>query len=327
MSDDVLVHEFMHSMHDKEPFSNALEGHDGESMEESFGDLWGEWIDQTNGLGDDSNEVKWLFGEDYDWPDLADRCPEVGYDADMIAVRCLYDPTRVANILTAAVYGGASPDRLSDRRGPPYSHYLDAGISNKLGYLLTDGTSGETNNAFNGYTFSGLEIPTTAQLFFECLVLLPNSPDFNDLGCVMQLAAINNGLTESQREIVEKACRAVEVYVVDSRFCVRNSSSVPVAWIDELGNLVLTGTLTQNTTPTATGNDEFRVQDSDGSDVAIIDMSNGNMSLAGSVQATWANPSEGSDDFIIKDSSAATVAYIDESGNLYLKGDLYEQPE
>ena len=327
MSDDVLVHEFMHSMYSKMPFSCSLNGPDANAMSESFGDLWGEWIDQINGLGNDSNGVKWLFGEDYDWADLADRCFEVGYDADMIAVRCLYDPNRVANILTAAVDGGASPDRLSNRLGPPYSHYLDAGISNKLGYLITDGTSGESGGAFNTYTFSGLGIPTTAQLFFESLVLLPDSPDFNDLGCVMQLAAINNALTESQREIVENACRAVEVYVVDSRFCVRNSSSVPVAWIDELGNLVLTGTLTQNTTPTATGNDEFRLQDSDGNDVAIIDMTNGNMYLAGSVQATWANPSEGSDDFIIKDTTGATVAYIDESGDVYLTGDLYEQAE
>ncbi len=323
MSDDVLVHEFMHSMYGAEPFTNSLGGHDGAAMSESFGDLWGEWIDQTNEVGNDSNDVKWLLGEDYDWADLPERC---GYDVGMIAVRCLYDPTRAANILTAAADGGASPARLSDRLGPPYSHYRDAGISNKLGYLLTDGTSGETNNAFNGYTFSGLEIPTTARLFFESLVLLPDSPDFSDLGCVMQLAAINNALTESQREIVEKACRAVEVYVVDSRFCVRNSSGVPVAWIDDLGNLVLTGSLTQNggqgERPEATADDEFIFKDSEGN-LAVINTTNGDTEIYGSVQQTWAEPSAGSDDFIIKDSSGTTVAYIDESGNLYLKGNMY----
>jgi len=109
-----------------------------------------------------------------------------------------------------------------------------------------------------------------------------------------------------------------------SKFSVLDSSGVRVAWFDDLGNLFLKGTLTEDTTPQATGNDEFRVQDSDGNDVAIIDMTNGNIYLDGSVQATWAEPSAESDDFIIKDSSGAAVAYIDDSGELYLKGNVYE---
>jgi hypothetical protein len=110
-------------------------------------------------------------------------------------------------------------------------------------------------------------------------------------------------------------------------FYLKSGAGQFMSWFDNLGNLFLKGNLTENTTPTATGNDEFRVQDSAGDDVAIIDITNGNMYLAGSVQATWANPSEGSDDFIIYDDGnpAVPVAYIDGSGDLYLKGQLYGQ--
>ena len=110
-----------------------------------------------------------------------------------------------------------------------------------------------------------------------------------------------------------------------AKFCVENSSADPVAWFDDLGNLVLTGTLTQNTTPTASANDEFRFQNSSGTDKAIIRMSDGNMYIAGSLyeEQNSLTPS-GGDDFIVKDNSGTIVAYISESGNLYLKGKLYE---
>lgn len=38
----------------------------GESgaLNETFSDMWGEWVDQNNGDGNDTPEVKWLLGED-----------------------------------------------------------------------------------------------------------------------------------------------------------------------------------------------------------------------------------------------------------------------
>ncbi len=111
-----------------------------------------------------------------------------------------------------------------------------------------------------------------------------------------------------------------------SKFYVKNSSGENVAWFGSSGNLVLKGTLTENTTPTPTANDEFRVQDSAGNDVAIIDATNGNMYISGWLyeQQATLSPSPASDDFIIKDSSGNVVAYIDDLGDLYLKGRLYE---
>ena len=73
--------------------------------------------------------------------------------------------------------------------------------------------------------------------------------------------------------------------------------------------------------------DEFRVLDSEDNDVAIIDMTDGNMYIAGSyTEGVWPGPGPSGevDEFTIED-SAGPVAYVNESGNLYLKGRLYEQ--
>jgi len=112
----------------------------------------------------------------------------------------------------------------------------------------------------------------------------------------------------------------------DVGFCVKNNSDEIVAWFDNLGNLFLKGTLTQQMTPTASANDEFRFQDSNSSDLAIIDTNSGNMYIDGTVYQNQSSPSpsEESDDFIIKDSNGEVVAYIDDSGDVYLKGELYD---
>jgi hypothetical protein len=114
-----------------------------------------------------------------------------------------------------------------------------------------------------------------------------------------------------------------------SKFCVKNGSSVRVAWFDDLGNLFLKGTLTTEVEPLNEDpdHDEFRVHDSTGTDVAIIDTTDGNMYIKGGLydEQEALEPSEESDDFIIKNSNGDVVAYIDESGDVYLKGKLYQQ--
>jgi len=121
-----------------------------------------------------------------------------------------------------------------------------------------------------------------------------------------------------------------KMYYGTSKFSVVDSSGVRVAWFDDLGNLFLKGTLTRETTPTATANDEFRLQDSEDNDVAIIDATNGNMEIFGLLKLDsdneWEDPNEEKDEFIIYDDADPLnpVAYIDELGDLYLKGQLYE---
>lgn len=115
------------------------------------------------------------------------------------------------------------------------------------------------------------------------------------------------------------------MYYGTSKFAILNDVGVRKAWFDDLGNLFLKGSLAKRSTITADDRyDEFRVQDSAGSDIALIDVTNGNMYITGDIQTTWSDPDEGTDDFIIHNDQGSPMAYIDESGNLYLKGKLYQ---
>ena len=314
--DDIVGHEFTHGVTEREsglPYS----GEQG-AINEAFSDMWGEWVDQsyTNGNDTDTPEVKWLIGEDIDWVLLHQRCPETVPEG-IIAGRDMKDPTRTDGLLQ-----GGRPDRMSNYI-PGGDVHINSGIGSKLAYLLDDG------DMFNGYAITEMGTPKTADLFYECQDnLLLWCSDYHDLGNVLILAAINLGFTDEERYNVEKACRAVEIYDT-YRFWVKDSSGVPVGWFDDLGNLLLKGALTQNTTPAANPNkDEFRFQNSTGNDVAIIDATNGNMCIKGSLKEQgiwWQEPSEQEHDFIIKNSNGAVVAYINESGDLYLKGELYQR--
>lgn len=109
-------------------------------------------------------------------------------------------------------------------------------------------------------------------------------------------------------------------------FIVKDSSGDVVAWFDNLGNLALEGSLTEDTTPTASANDEFRVQDS-GGDVAIIDATNGNMTIEGFLYQEQDMSQLSEEGFIVKNSSGDAVAFIDNSGNMYLQGALFDFPD
>jgi hypothetical protein len=108
------------------------------------------------------------------------------------------------------------------------------------------------------------------------------------------------------------------------KFRVKNSSGEGVAMFDDAGDLFLKGTLDQNSNHPPTGHDEFRIQDVNSVDVAIIDAANGKMYIKGTLKEVWQDPSPAKDEFIIENSDDGPVAYINDLGDLYLKGKLYE---
>ena len=65
--------------------------------------------------------------------------------------------------------------------------------------------------------------------------------------------------------------------VYDYAFSVLDDSDTNMAIFDNLGNLFLKGTMDQNSTHTATAVDEFIIEDSSNSELAIIDANDGNM--------------------------------------------------
>ena len=95
----------------------------------------------------------------------------------------------------------------------------------------------------------------------------------------------------------------------------------------ESGNVVLRGTLQRNTLPIPTSDDEFIVRDSNGANVAIVNLVTGNMVIKGDLFENQAllSPSPSSNDFVVKDSNGNVISYIDEQGNFYLKGILIQR--
>lgn len=118
-----------------------------------------------------------------------------------------------------------------------------------------------------------------------------------------------------------------------SRFRIQNYSSETVAWFDDLGNLFLKGSLTEDETPSAWGNWEFKVKIDSSNAAAIIKCTTGDMVIKGfkhEKEKGTLTPPSGS--FIIKNSSDTVFSYIDasageSSGHLYLKGKLYQNDD
>jgi len=161
VTDDIFGHEFTHAV---TGYSSKLFyfGQSG-AINESFSDIWGEFLDQTNGMGDDRPEVKWMVGE------------EVG------GIRSMSDPMgfdKTADKMTSPnFYLG-----LSDNAGV----HWNSGVGNKAAYLLTDG------GTFNGYTVIGLGLPKVAAIYYDVQTkYLVSGSDYQDLGDALYFACRN----------------------------------------------------------------------------------------------------------------------------------------
>lgn len=180
--DDVTAHELTHGVTDFT--SSLIYSYQSGAINEAFSDIWGEFVDLTNGRGNDSAEVRWLMGEDL----------PIG------AVRNMKDPTQFGD---------------PDRTGSGYYYYgtvdnggvhKNSGVINKLCYLLTDGGD------FNGDSVFGMGIEKVAKLFYECQTnLLTESSDFEDLYMALRQASLNLSFTFDERMNIRATARAVEI--------------------------------------------------------------------------------------------------------------------
>ena len=193
--DDMVAHELTHGL-TQETSGLIYFGFSG-AINESFSDMWGEWVDLTNDNGNDSAAVRWFIAEDLSAPILT----RIGLDPRTPGIRSMKDPT---------IFG--DPDRL----GSPFlfdtTSFIDnggvhfnSGIGNKLAYLLTDG------DTFNGFTVQGMGIPATADLMFGTQFLLTASADYHDLFLALGASAVNLGMDFGQRLNIANAGRAVEI--------------------------------------------------------------------------------------------------------------------
>jgi Zn-dependent metalloprotease len=191
-ADDVVAHELVHAIIDEEPklFYHYQSG----AINESLADVFGEFVDLTNGSGNDAPAVRWRLMEDVS-PQLPDSVR-----------RDMRDPT---------LFG--DPDRMTS---PNYwGSYLDeggvhsnSGVNNKAAYLMVDG------DTFNGRTVTGIGITKTSAIYYEAATnLLTSASDYQDLYDALQQACANLigilGITAGDCQEVEDAVDAVEMNV------------------------------------------------------------------------------------------------------------------
>jgi hypothetical protein len=158
------------------------------AINESFSDIWGEFVDLVNGRGNDTAGVRWLLGEDL----------SIG------AVRSMSNPP---------AYG--HPDRMgssnfycgtADNGGV----HWNSGVGNKAAYLMVDG------GTFNGYTISGIGINKTAQIWYQVQTqMLTSGSDYQDLHDALAQSCNSlvgtAGITAGDCDQVRRAISATEM--------------------------------------------------------------------------------------------------------------------
>ena len=187
-ADDVVAHEMTHGVTQNE--SHLFYYYQSGAINEALSDIFGEYMDLTDGLGTDTAGVRWLLGEDL----------SIG------AIRNMKNPPD---------YG--DPDKMSSGNYTCDLSELDnggvhtnSGVANKAAYLIADG------DTFNGQTVTGLGITKAAKIFYEAQTnLLTSASDYQDLFNALQQACLNligtAGITAGDCDQVRKAVTATEM--------------------------------------------------------------------------------------------------------------------
>jgi len=234
--DDVVAHELTHGVTDNT--SGLFYYYQSGAISESLSDLWGEFVDLTNGSGTDDAASRWLMGE----------------DAIILggAIRSMSDPT---------LYG--DPDKMSSANYWTSSAdnggvHINSGINNKAVYLMVDG------DTFNGTTVTGIGIDKVAKIYYEAQTnLLTSGSDYLDLynalyqGCQNLLGTA--GITAADCNRVRAATQAVEMdqepsvgFNPEAALCPAGETVASTLFSDDLenglGNWTITNANTGGTT-------------------------------------------------------------------------------
>ncbi|MBI5934472.1 MAG: M4 family metallopeptidase [Chloroflexi bacterium] len=166
LADDIVAHEYAHGVTQYE--SNLFYWYQSGAINESFSDLWGEAVDQANGLGNDAVNVKWLIGEDI---------------GGLGAVRSMANPPQFSDpdSTKSALYC-KSGNCLKDNGGV----HTNSGVNNKAAYLMVNG------GTFGGKSVSALGWAKTLAVYYEAQAnLLSSGADYLDLYNALYQACLN----------------------------------------------------------------------------------------------------------------------------------------
>jgi Zn-dependent metalloprotease len=199
--DDVVGHELTHGVTDFE--SSLFYYYQSGAINESFSDLWGEFIDLSNTTGPDTAATKWRIGEDL--PGFVGT----GF-RDMENPSTFGDPDRM---LSPNYFAGANDEDANGGDADNGGVHINSGVNNKAGYLLTDG------GTFNGKTVTALGITKVAKIYYEAQAnLLTSASDYQDLHANLQQACTNltgtSGITAANCAEVKDAVDATEMHLI-----------------------------------------------------------------------------------------------------------------
>jgi bacillolysin len=161
--DDVIAHELSHGV--TEFTSGLFYFYESGAINEAMSDIFGEFVDQWNGSGNDDPSVKWLMGE---------QVTPFGPARNMANPTAFGDPDRTQSSLYWKFAGDGG------------GVHINSGIVNKTAYLMAQG------GVFNGYTITALGNDKTSAIFYEVnSSLLTSGADFTVLAAAITQACNN----------------------------------------------------------------------------------------------------------------------------------------
>jgi Zn-dependent metalloprotease len=194
-ADDIVAHELTHGVTQYE--SNLFYFYQSGAINESLSDIFGEYYDQNNYIGNDTANVKWLLGEDVTgWTNPAPLPP--------LGQRSMSDPTVFGDpdMMTSTYYYKGTADRGGV--------HWNSGVNNKAAFLMVDG------GTLNKKTVTGIGWDKTAAIYYEAQThLLTSGSDYSDLYYILQQACVNligqKGITPADCAQVKNAIDAVQM--------------------------------------------------------------------------------------------------------------------
>ncbi|MEW6584249.1 MAG: M4 family metallopeptidase [Nitrospirota bacterium] len=194
VTDDTVAHELAHGVTDFT--ADFLYYMQSGALSESMSDIWGEFVDMTNGRGNDSAYVRWLLFED----------DKNGASRSMSNPHMFDQPDRMTD---SVYYCG-----VGDNGGV----HTNSGVGNKAAYLMADG------GYFNGYSVTGLGVWKASRIYYDAQQhLLVSGSDYLDLYSVLYQACLNlvgtDGIGPSDCEQVRLATMATEMHI-SGTYCV-----------------------------------------------------------------------------------------------------------
>jgi bacillolysin len=185
-ADDVVAHEFTHGFIDHT--AGLFNYYQSGAIAESIADVFGEFMDQTNGNGTDTDAVKWQFGEDSSRGTFRsfNNPPDFGQPDHM----------------TSSLYSTSAADNGGI--------HINSGINNKAAYLLVDG--GTFYNGTSTITVTGIGLAKTARIYTQAVErYLTSGSDYLDLyNALYQACTDLNGIqVKDGSHILQADCQSV----------------------------------------------------------------------------------------------------------------------